>query len=680
MKPASSWFDDNSVLDRRTILLLLFICAVGSFFRVWDLGLSPFRADTGLFWELCHQNITGSDVYARWLKALNLQGVLPFPAAFTVWFINGCDLTPTHFTVRLPSALWGIAAVPAMFGLARAFGGVRFGLVAAFLLAIHPYHIQVSRESYFYPPLVTGSILGFWAALWMFNHLHRGAKITLWFHLVNGAGFFLLTHSQPSGWPFALLICLTFGYAAIYHFVKNRRIDRAHIIVFFTYLVIGLPLLTAEWGLKSVMLYTSGPYKEHNLRIFGLLNQVPFLASFWRTITSYAWGDTIVRSLFLLVVLVLAGAVILKRWKQDKRILVLVLFLGICFAMNMYSRHSTGWPFASRYIVVLLPLYLMVLTVGVFAVQILWRPVLGKLGRFPIPSTGVGAAVAVVLWLPGSWASTQITGKPTPYKIVNTWVDANLPPRTPVLVDRWFEPWCELRIDTSTNVLYTYTVPDEPLDVFRQVRWRDTATNFFHRFPEAAYYEIIKHYFDVPDIGPWEWPRQFFTRRVAFTNEAGMTLRNLGLAYREDFYAANTNRLVVELFYNTRDDVLRKAQSQGQTLLALPGDGWTYTKTQDYRDWRMLQASATIELHNFSDSTNDVSLVIRAVAASAAKQVQFGNVAHLFPANQLVEYRLGPFPLPPGLRELKLVDESWQKARVPLLVEGFRLEDTRALP
>jgi hypothetical protein len=244
-----------------------------------------------------------------------------------------------------------------------------------------------------------------------------------------------------------------------------------------------------------------------------------------------------------------------------------------------------------------------------------------------------------------------------------------------VLVDRWFEPWNELRVHPSTNVFFAFTVPNEPLGTFKQVNWRETAKQFFTRYPDAAYLEIAKSFWDVPEIGPWTWPREHFAHHVVIADEAGLKLREWGLAIREDFYAANTNRLVVELFYNTQQDILARAQAEGKPVMVLYGPGWKYTKTNDYRDWRMLEDRAELLIFNLTDQTLGVKVKVFGVAAGGTKRVDFGTeVIQTFEANKPIQWEIGSIIVPPGRNLLRMQDRLWQLARIPLLVGDVGIE------
>jgi len=288
---------------------------------------------------------------------------------------------------------------------------------------------------------------------------------------------------------------------------------------------------------------------------------------------------------------------------------------------------------------------------------------------------GIFLALAVVLWVGPAFLCMQLTGKPTPYKLINAWADGNLPPGTLILVDRWFEPWCEFRIESPTNVIYTFTVPDEPLEAFLQLDWRGTATNFFAKYPDAAYLELTKHYFDAPEVGPWEWPRQFFARRVAITNEAGLKLRSIGLANREDYYAQNTNRVIVELFYNAREDLLAREKAAQHSHAAFFGGEWGYLKTDDHRDWRLLSEASQVDLYNLTDQTNTALVTVLGLPASAVHETNsLRGIEHVARAGELSKWTIGPQAVAPGKVQVRLDQVGWDKATRPFLVSGITVE------
>jgi hypothetical protein len=240
-----------------------------------------------------------------------------------------------------------------------------------------------------------------------------------------------------------------------------------------------------------------------------------------------------------------------------------------------------------------------------------------------------------------------------------------------MLVDRWFEPWNEMRAHPGTNAIFTFTVPNEPLENYQNFHWRDTATNFFAKFPDAAYLEIAKTYFDVPGIGPWTWPQEYFGHHHIITNSAGMVLREWGVASRGDFYAANKNGIVVDFYYNTREDMIAKFEKSG------PMDMFRM-KTQWFMDWRLINESVKLELVNLSNSTAQLTLTI-AAAGTKTVECSAGNVQQTFPGFQanagppMVEWKI-PVSLPPGSTAVSFRDLLWSSSPRPLFLKKISLQ------
>ena len=203
------------------------------------------------------------------------------------------------------------------------------------------------------------------------------------------------------------------------------------------------------------------------------------------------------------------------------------------------------------------------------------------------------------------------------------------------------------------------------------------------KFPDAAFFER-KSYYDRPEVGPWPWPAQYFARKVTFSNAACLKLYDLGLNYG----AGDTNLMTISLYYNTRADVLAKARNEGKTWLVIFGPEWGYVKLwqqyRDFRDWRILEAKAALDVYNLTTQTNVVTLLIRGMAVNGSKRVSCGLLSQAdFRPMQLAEWRIEHLSLKPGLNQVILADALWSVARIPLLVDqvgvvGEEVRDQRS--
>jgi len=661
-----------TVQPRIELVVLSFIICVAAFFRLYHLGESAFRADTMIFVDFVRQPLGPLDFFSQWTTTLGMDkgGQFPFTVAWTKLFftITGAPVTP--FMVRLPSAVWGILAVLAVYGAGRVLAGNAFALFAAALFALDPFHIGVSREAYFYPPLVCGSALLLWSIFLQVRAVRDSASLPVIFYVFLAFGFFLTTYAQPSSWLFAFVSALIILWFQIKNSMREKCAPRSLVWILLVLVIIGLPLLFSGWALPQMIRASSAEHKEYVRRVFGSNPESAFF-TMARTLFSFGWGATLSRTLFTIAVVVLGVAATIRLWRCSVIMPVLVVLLGAGMLLFVAARYLLlEQAVSSRYLLAYLPLYLLWLSIGLWFVPAMLR---GR-GKILVMLSYIVMAAALVLNLWPAYLATQLTGKPIPYWDIARWCDKNLPPHTLVLVERWLDPWNELRVHNSTNVYFTFTVPSEPQDVFKQVNWPLTARQFMEKFPDAAYLEFSRADRDVKGVVT-NWS---FARSVSFTNEAGIRLAKMGLAHREEFFAPNANRLIATIFYNSREDVLAHAREQGKRYLVLYGPEWEYVKLwqqlRDFRDWRILERQAVLDVYNLTAATNSVTLQIRGMALNGLKRVSvIGGCAreeyHDFRHMQLDGWEIKGVSVKPGLNKIVLSDSLWSVSKIPLLVD-----------
>ncbi|MFC1497429.1 hypothetical protein ACFLS1_03010 [Verrucomicrobiota bacterium] len=654
------------------LCLLALITVIGAYFRLIRLGEVSMRGDTMEIWKVCKMDLSAFEIW-RDIRKVAGQGFMPFQMAYTRAFLDIFHLPLTFFTIRLTAAIWGIISIPVMYAAGRLLGGVKFGLVTALLLALHPFHIQCSREVFAYVFACAGTGFALWAMLWLIDYLKGKTNLKPMFYVAVALGLLFLLHVQPNSWPLAGFFGIFVFGATFYRAIRSPRKYYPLLITSITMLIIGLPVVFSEWGLA---LHTPGAIKgmapsKHTVSLLDTDN--------FAFIYNFAWGNTWPRILFTLTVLFLGVCVFISRWKERKYLLVAGLFVvGMAVTWGLLLAVSS--LITSRYLVFLFPFYLLILVSGLICFTDLPFIKKYKQSLFPRILSGVFICVAVIFLVYPAHLSTRLTGKPTPYYDIVKWSDSNLPQGTPILVDNWLIPWNQLRIHPATNVFFVYTVPNVPQENYLKYKWRDTAKNFFGKYKDAAYLEVLKQYWNDPGIGPWHWPRQHFARHVAITNEACLKLVDLGLNYRgrsrKHVSQSYTNSIIVELFYNLPEDVVEQAKNMGEESLVMYGEGWGYTKTRDFRDWRILKDTATLDLYNLTDKPQDVKLKIEAVAIQQAKQVKFmPGQLYVFPPDKLTTFEIGPISLRSGRNKVSLTDPLWGKRNIPLLVEGVSIID-----
>lgn len=642
------------------------ILLVGAYFRLAGLAAEAMRADTINCWMALQRGFSPFD----WQQIFEVMGKapMPFTFAFTKGFMDLFGLKQTFVTIRLPAVFMGLVSIAAAYGAGRQYGGVRTGVTAAVLLAVNPFHIQCSRECYYYVFSIAGGFGCVWAVLWMLDYVRNRARLTVGFYLLLAPSFFLLTHSHINPWALALLMGLMLWGAALYRAVRKPR--NAYPIVFTSVVLVavGLPLLFVPWGLPLVL---SGNIQQHQSMLFREHNPLIPLEAM-RLFTATAWGTSPLRAVATGGAIVLALVAAARAWKE-KRTWTMLLLLGVGFFATALSCRYSAVRMNARYAAPLIAPYLILLAHG------LAHGADGALGRLSGAGRGgrlavyAPAALAVLLQFYPAHLATRMTGEATPYLEVASFADNHLPAGAPVLVDRWQEPWNELRVHPSTNVFFTYTIPNEPVETFLQYNWRETAKRFLTRFPDAAYLEISKQYWSEPRVGPWNWPREFFAHHTGFTNDALIALTDMGLSYRGSTTKALKKGyyrwLIVDMFYNLPEDVIARARSEGKRTVLLFGRGWGYVKTRDYADWRVLNEQAELTVHNLTDEPVSAKFAVSGVAAGKAKRVLASQGGGFTAgAAKVGRYESAPVSFPPGDTTIALRDPDWQPGGIPLFV------------
>lgn len=632
-------------------ILLCLIVLFGMVLRMLWLGTPALRADTILFFSICQQAPSSGYIMTHWIELTGFTGQFPLPVALIRFFLDIFHLPLTHFTLRLPDVFWAGLSIFAAGQAGRRLLSPRTGLIWAALLALHPYFIQATREPYYYAPMICGLALLLWGAALVFcRYQGKEESLPAWQYVsVLVAGTALAVYSQPSGWGLVALIM-----ASVYLVLLIARQWRVLIILSGILFLLALPMLFAPWGLTQIRALASAEHQQASLRLLAGEYRKPLFDHLREVWLTFSWGHGVLRAIPAVLAVLLWGDDIRRNRKNLLRYLIAALFLGSTVFSLAAQMHAATFQ-TSRYMFSIFPLLLGGYAQGLAGLlDRLQKPLLRRIAQ------GAVALFFFIPLIPPAVQSVRLTGSPTPYKDIVRWCDTQLAPGTPVLVDRWFEPWNELKVCPSTNVFFTFTVPNEPLDTYLQVNWRKTAEQFFEKYPDAVYLEIAKSYWENPQVGPWQWPRKYFKQRAVIRNEAGLKLREAGLLYREDG-GPYTNRLSVEIFYNTTDDLIAAARQQGRDVLRLYGEGWGYAKPGwqqgHFEDYRTFGQTASMDIYNLKETLLTGSIEISAAAAQRPKTVSVSNANTVFTPGRIRTWTV-PLTLQSGRNTVPFISPS----------------------
>jgi len=136
----------ESTHDSREMILLAGIMLLGAVLRLLYLGSKSLWQDEAV--SVFIGRLSGAE-FRRilWNHELNMAA---YYWLLRFWLRLGSD----EFTLRLLSALAGIATLPVIYFLGKRMFGSRAGWVAALLLALHPSHVAYSQEARAYTLVV----------------------------------------------------------------------------------------------------------------------------------------------------------------------------------------------------------------------------------------------------------------------------------------------------------------------------------------------------------------------------------------------------------------------------------------------------------------------------------------------------------------------------------------------
>ncbi|OIP29923.1 MAG: hypothetical protein AUK47_26460 [Deltaproteobacteria bacterium CG2_30_63_29] len=170
--------------------------AAGAALRLLYIGDEGFWFDEFWIWRQ-------SQMGARELLADMIDGDV-HPPLYQLFILAWTALFgASEVPLRLPSALFGIASIAALFGYARGTFGARIGLVSAGLLACSEYAVYYSQEARSYSLLLLLSITSAWA---LSNATADARLRSLALYALSGV---LLAYTHVFGMLF--LVFLAFG-------------------------------------------------------------------------------------------------------------------------------------------------------------------------------------------------------------------------------------------------------------------------------------------------------------------------------------------------------------------------------------------------------------------------------------------------------------------------------------
>lgn len=207
--------------------------------------------------------------------------------AVLAWFWYGAVQAFSHFPVtseqndfliRLMPCLFGIAAIPLVFLVARRiFGDAWPGVIAAFLFAISPFQIYYAQELRIYAFYILVCLFTVWA---MFNALERD-KFGYWAAMTLGMSTLMYSHYN-SVWTIFSLNLFFLTVARVY-----RRVFWKWVAANAAMMILIAPALYLAWSFNQIILTIKYAWYPNPTWKTGLITFKDFFAGYGPSAWAY---------------------------------------------------------------------------------------------------------------------------------------------------------------------------------------------------------------------------------------------------------------------------------------------------------------------------------------------------------------------------------------------------------
>lgn len=635
-------------------MLAILIVGMAVAVRLHDLSRTPTRTDEMNFVSGVARNISLLELWKNppWLNQMPLADSLP-----VVWARVTGQTFPEDVPQRLEvyeSELLSVTRQPfAWLGaltvmMCMVWMWRRRGAIPALLLGVWlgllPFHVYHSREAYYYAVTMLGAAGLALRSVDLLTDLKKGLVPGLWRYVEWALWLWLTCMGHMSAWIVAAYTGLLILVVLV------RDVSRAVRLRQFVYFGVVMTLFLAamsRWIYRAVIEMVRAAEAATTHIGYSFQWVAP------RVVPFFLAGANVAGYLLATALLGLVAWLLFRRRKAtvapdetDYAYLFLTwMTWGGIVLSYLYILMIGGGKGKLAYFSVNLPAFL---TWVVWSIDCALGP---DKRRQVIGAWVLGICLLAVFAMPVKMLVT-LDGKPVPYRKIQAWMNDTLPPGTVAIVDRWLEPWNELRFYQPQSNFYSFTIPDEPYETYVQSDWRGYTQRYFEESRAQAFIRLARNHEERARSRYWKWPERGLTHKAVIENEQGLWLRKTGFAPVEDFYAANTNRLRIEVFYDTRSDMADKARIRGASSVYFYDAGWTLFKPWqygDFTDYRILEnGEAVLEIHWLESSPKTVRMEVSALAVNGggATLLIGGNQSMLLhpnaPVSRMVDVKLEP--------------------------------------
>jgi len=569
----------------------------------------------------------------------------------------------TPALARLPAVVFGVAAVWSTYRLAVRVLDATAARIVAVVMAVFFFPVYYSREAYVYAQILMLTPLALCAAI---EIMFGGIKS------VKAYGLFLVclmailySHLGALMVVVALAVCiLVFWISSMKQ--KDTAATRA---LFNAGLITAAALLFASPYILRFVLFnkahTSGSEYSHLV----ILNDV---------IAKLFLGEQLVPNIvsWLFFLMGLLSLLLPGERSRERKLTAWVTIIGL-LAITWATQRSQY--LSARYFSPIAPLVLLVMAqgmyqFGVWVAQVIRIPSSKRMAA-GVLAAAVPIAIHAFIYLP---AMLNLSQKSTPFGAAARWINENLEPGVPYLLESAYEiRWVGQSFPTPNNPPAAPFVHGNELVTLHQKQ-----IEFMNQFPEAPFIESAHHSWDTPE-GLWDWPHKNFARHVIIGDpESTRKLIRMGIypGFPREKLSQYSYR--IDVYYNTLSDRMEKAMQAGQQVMFGYKD-WTFqgqqVSQQETRYFRYGPGhTGNIQLYNLGEQPLSGTLQLTAALPGPQNQsahLQFRKDTEILHRVRLPTNKTGGMDVPVGSLSPGENLVNWQRGINENMGEGMILFD-----
>jgi hypothetical protein len=549
------------IYDRFFLVVLLIAAAV----RLAFLGRAELWQDELGFVNLAHTGLSPLEIWrSSWDWIISI-GQLPlsffiFNLCYRAFEWVGGAVTPfTPAPARLPAVFFGVLGVWSTYRLAARTLDRATARMVLLIMAVFFFPVYYSREAYCYAQIIAITPMAL-SSIIEFAFEPRGT----W---RNAAILFLCLTALLYSHLGALMIVLAMSVCVLVLWLWSRWTKNADISrrAFIAGLTCAAALLAASPFILRFALHNKAHTAGADYTFFAILND---------GICKLFLGERAWACLMSWIVF-LAGLVSLfakTPGSPARRFLGGVTLLGV-LAIT-WATHRSQY-LSVRYFSPVSALVLIVMAQGLHQLA-MWishllrfseskqRMIFYSLAAIPL-------AIHAFIYTP---ALLRLTEKSVPFGAVARWINENLEPGTPYLMESAYEiRWVGGSYPTPQRFpAAPFVHGSAPQDM---ERLHERQIDFMIRFPEAPFIESAHHNWDKPG-GLWTWPHTNFARHVILGEpEKLKRLIRWGIYPGVPHEALSVYSYRIDIYYNTWDDIKQRALDAGRSVVPI-FEGWEF--------------------------------------------------------------------------------------------------------